>query len=261
MRFPTCFLAIALSLLTLAAQAQTAAPETPWARLQWSSSAAASRYSEPSINMKIAGPELGLHLRMSELRGLPWLQVEADGLLGAQRYSSADGKLDDRRSFDLRGRVLYPLVPTEAGRGLYTGLGLEHSYTDLRGRLSSGARGYERVNQTAWLALQWRQGLKWDAVSPLQSYQVDLGYLLGGRQHSYLSQVGGNWRDTTNKQSSGWYLQVQSSWAAERGLTIEPFLRYSQIGKSDTVDGGVRPVYEPANNRWQLGLKATWPPN
>jgi hypothetical protein len=262
MRTLTLTLAAALSFLAFSAQAQTPTTDAPWARLQWSSSAAASRYSEPSIGMKIAGPELGLHLRMSDLRGLPRVQLEADGLVGAQDYSSRDGTLSGRRTFDFRGRALYQLIPTTGDRGLYAGLALQHSYTDIRGELQAGSvRGYERLNQSAWLALQWRNSLNWDVLPKVQGYQLDLGLLIDGRQHSYLTQVGSAWRDTTNKQTSGWYLQLQSSWVAERGLTLEPYLRYTQVDKSDTVSGGARPVTEPANNRWQLGLKATWPPN
>lgn len=242
--------------------AQSAPGDAPWARLQWSSSAGFSRYHEPSIDMSVKGPELGLHLRLSDLRGLPRLRLETDVLGGAQAYSSADGKLRDRSAFDVRGRVLYQLLPTQADRGLYAGLAYQHSYTDLRGSLKSGAvAGYERENRSTWLALQWRHGLNWSALPRLQSYQVDLGHMLDGRQHSYLSQVGGNWRDVTNKQPWGWYAQLQTSWVAERGLTLEPFVRYTQVGKSDTVSAGGGTVSEPANNRWQLGLKATWPPH
>ena len=212
--------------------------------------------------MKIAGPELGLHLRMSDLQGLPRVQLEADGLIGAQDYGSRQGGLSDRRTFDFRGRALYQLMPTNGDRGLYAGLAYQASYSDLQGDLQAGKfRGYERLNQSAWLALQWRNNLKWDALPKVQGYQLDLGVLLDGRQRSYLSQVGGAYRDTTNKQTSGWYLQLQGSWVAERGLTLEPFLRYTQVGTSDTVSSGAGTATEPANNRWQLGLKATWPPN
>lgn len=242
--------------------AQSPSGDAAWARLQWSSSAGFSRYHEPSIDMSVKGPELGLHLRLSDLRGLPRLQLETDVLGGAQSYSSADGKLSDRTTFDVRGRVLYQLLPTQADRGLYAGLAFEHSYSDLRGQFKGGAvRGYERENRSAWLAMQWRHGLNWSALPRLQSYQVDLGHMIDGRQRSYLSQVGGNWRDVTNKQPWGWYAQLQTSWVAERGLTLEPFVRYTQVGKSDTVSAGAGTVSEPANNRWQLGLKATWPPN
>ena len=267
MRTLTLPLIVALGFLSASAQAQTSATDAPWARLQWSSSAAASRYSEPSIGMKIAGPELGLHLRMSDLQGLPRVQLEADGLIGAQDYNSRDGTLSGRRTLDFRGRALYQLMPTAGDRGLYAGLAFQSSYSDLRGTVkpASGAtravEGYERLNQSAWLAMQWRNGLNWDVLPKVQSYQLDLGVLLDGRQRSYLSQVGGAYRDTTNKQTSGWYLQLQGSWVAERGLTLEPYLRYTQVGASDTVDAGGGRVTEPANNRWQLGLKATWPPN
>jgi len=262
MRALTLTLAATLSLLAVSAQAQTQTTDAPWARLQWSSSAAASRYSEPSIGMKITGPELGLHLRMSDLQILPRVQLEADGLIGAQDYSSRDGTLSDRRTLDFRVRALYQLMPTTADRGLYAGLALQNSYTDIRGELQAGTvRGYERLNQSAWLALQWRKGLNWDVLPKVQGYQLDLGVLLEGRQHSYLSQVGSKWRDVTNKQSSGWYLQLQGSWAAERGLTLEPYLRYTLVDKSDSVNGGGGTVTEPTNKRWQLGLKATWPPH
>jgi hypothetical protein len=33
------------------------------------------------------------------------------------------------------------------------------------------------------------------------------------------------------------------------------------VGKSDTVSAGGGTVSEPSNTRWQLGLKATWPPH
>ena len=267
MRALSLALIAALGLLSVSAQAQSPATDTSWARLQWSSSAGASRYSEPSIGMKITGPELGLHLRMSDLRGLPRVQLEADGLIGAQDYSSRDGTLSDRRTFDFRGRALYQLVPTGADQGLYAGLAYQASYSDLRGTVkpasgsSSAVVGYERLNQSAWLALQWRKSLNWDVLPTVQGYQLDLGILLDGRQRSYLSQVGGFWRDATNKQNSGWYLQLQGSWAAERGLTLEPYLRYTLVNESDTVSAGPRLVTEPANKRLQLGLKATWPPN
>jgi hypothetical protein len=217
--------------------------------------------------MKITGPELGLHLRMSDLQILPRVQLEADGLIGAQYYSSRDGALNDRRTLDFRGRALYQLMPTTGDHGLYGGLAFQSSYSDIRGTVkpASGGNpatvGYERLNQSIWLALQWRNGLNWDVLPKVQSYQLDLGVLLDGSQRSYLSQVDRTLSDTTNKQTSGWYLQLQGSWVAERGLTLEPYLRYTQVDKSDMVSSGAFTTVEPANKRWQLGLKATWPPN
>ena len=263
-----------------AALAQSPKADAPWARLQWSTSASLSHYHEPSISMAVKGPELGLHLRLSDLRGLPRLQLEADVLGGAQAYSSRDGKLSDRATFDARGRVLYQLVPTQADRGLYAGLAYQHSYTDLRGLLMSGTvKGYERENRSIWLAMQWRHGLNWSALPRLQSYQVDLGHMLDGRQHSYLSQVNDSstrsdpsryprYIDLTKSQPWGWYARLQTTIQAERGLLIEPFVAFSKVGRSASECGYLigsgncsRSYVEPANNRWQLGLKATWPPN
>ena len=255
-------LAWALSPAPLWAQAE------PAARLQWSSSAAYSHYREPSIGMQLKGPELGVHLRLSDLRGLGRLKLEVDLLGGAQNYSSADGQLERRRTFDTRWHALYRLLPEGSAQGqnsgqnsgLYAGLALQSSYSDLRGVVRPGVEGYERLNRSSWLTAQWRQSLKLDALPRLQGLQLDLGHLLDGRQTSYLSQVGGGWRDATNKQPWGWQVQLQSTWTAERGLLLEPFVRYTQVGHSDTVIAGPKAVSEPANSRWQLGLKATWPP-
>ncbi len=259
-------LALALALLAAAlAPAALRAEPAPWARLQWSSSAAYSHYREPSIGMHLKGPELGVHLRASDVRGLGGLKLELDLLGGAQNYSSADGQLDRRRTLDTRWHALYPLLPDGAAQGLsaglYAGLALQSSYSDLRGTVRPGVVGYERLNRSAWLTAQWRQSLKLEALPRLQGWQLDLGHLLEGRQTSYLSQVGSQWRDVTNKQPWGWQVQVQSTWAAERGLLLEPFVRYTQVGHSDTVISGSKAVSEPANSRWQLGLKATWPPH
>lgn len=252
-------LAWALSPASLWAQSE------PAARLQWSSSAALSHYREPSIGMQLKGPELGVHLRLSDLRGLGRLRLEVDLLGGAQNYSSTDGQLEHRRTLDTRWHALYPLLPEGSARGqnsgLYAGLALQSSYSDLRGVVRPGVEGYERLNRSSWLTAQWRQSLKLEALPRLQGLQLDLGHLLDGRHTSYLSQVGGGWRDATNKQPWGWQVQLQSTWAAERGLLLEPFVRYTQVGHSDTVIAGPKVVSEPANSRWQLGLKATWPPH
>jgi hypothetical protein len=214
--------------------------------------------------MQLKGPELGVHLRLSDLRGLGRLKLEVDLLGGAQNYSSADGQLERRRTFDTRWHALYRLLPEGSAQGknsgLYAGLALQSSYSDLRGVVRPGVEGYERLNRSSWLTAQWRQSLKLDAMPRLQGLQLDLGHLLEGRQTSYLSQVGGGWRDATNKQPWGWQVQLQSTWMAERGLLLEPFVRYTQVGHSDTVIAGPKAVSEPANSRWQLGLKATWPP-
>jgi hypothetical protein len=237
------------------------AEPAPWARLQWSSSAGYSHYREPSIGMHLKGPELGAHLQLSDLRGLGRLRLEVDLLGGAQNYSSADGPMEHKRTLDSRWHALYQLVPGGAAQGLYAGLALQSSYSDLRGVVRPGVVGYERLNLSGWLTAQWRQSVKVEALPRLQGVQLDLGHLLEGRQTSYLSQVGGNWRDVTNKQPWGWQVQLQSTWTTERGLLFEPFVRYTQVGHSDTVISGSRAVMEPANSRWQLGLKATWPPN
>jgi hypothetical protein len=250
-----------LAALSAPVLAQGSGEVAPWARLHGSSSAGLSQYQEPSIGMKLKGPELGVHLRLSDLRGLPRLQLEADLSIGPQDYSSSNGKLNDRSALDTRWRAIYQLWPEGSAQGLYAGLAYQTSYSDLRGSVRPGIAGYERLNRSTWLAAQWRQSVKFDALPRLQGLQVDLGHMLDGRQSSYVSQVGGGWRDVTNKQPWGWYAQLQTTWAAERGLLLEPFVRYTQVGNSDSRDAGVRSLFEPANNRWQLGLKATWPPN
>ena len=47
---------------------------------QWSTSAGYNHYREPSINMQLRGPELGLHLRVSQLPHMPRWQAEGEVL-------------------------------------------------------------------------------------------------------------------------------------------------------------------------------------
>lgn len=228
-------------------------------RWQWSTSAGVNHYREPSQAMRLRGPELGVHLRLSDFPAWPGWQLEGDVLAGLQRYDSPNGRLDKVENLETRWRLLYPLWPREGG-GLFAGPAVHTLYNDLRGQTSLGAAGYQRESLGLWLAAQWRQPLHLlQGPSALSGLQLDAGRLVRGRHNSYLSQANRSFPDIGNTQRHGWYAQARLDLQAERML-LQPFVRYTHLKSSEeSVEGLVRGV-EPASRRWQVGLQVSWPP-
>lgn len=234
--------------------------------LQWSTSAGYNHYREPSIDMELQGPELGLHLRVSQLPRLPRWQAEADVLGSLQRYDSPSGRLKNVENLETRWRLLYQIWP-QGDQGLFVGPALHTLHNDLRGITDRGAAGYQRETLGVWLALQWRQPLSADGpLSSLSNVQVDAGRLLRARHNSYLSQANRNYPDIGNTQRKGFYVQAKLVFKAEN-LLLQPFVRYTHLDDSDvttvalrgsTLTGTLTGI-EPASQRWQVGLQVSWP--
>jgi hypothetical protein len=239
------------------AEPQALPPQGPlW---QWASSAGFNHYREPGLDMRLRGPELGLHWRLSDVPGWPRWQAEADVLASLQRYDSPSGRLDNAENLETRWRLLYQVWSQDAQK-LYIGPAVHTLYNDLRGRTSRGAGGYQRESAGLWLAVQWRQALPGEgALSSLVGWQLDAGALLHGRHRSYLSQASRLYPDLTNTQKRGLYAQARLEFKAG-ALLLQPFVRYTDLADSEpsTVDRvtGI----EPASRRWQMGLSAAWPP-
>lgn len=232
-------------------------PQGP--RWQWSTSAGFNHYREPRLDMRLRGPELGLHLRLSELPDWPRWQAEADLLAGLQRYDSPSGQLDDSENLETRWRLLYPVWAQDAGQ-LYLGPAVHTFYNDLRGRTSLGSAGYQREAVGLWLAAQWRQPLSGEgALSSLAGWQLDAGSLLRGRHTSYLSQANRSYSDIANTQRHGFYVQARLEFKAQ-ALLLQPFVRVTELKESQATTVGRITGVEPASRRWQLGLNVAWPP-
>lgn len=230
-------------------------------RWQWSTSAGANHYREPSLDMELQGPELGLHLRLDRFANFPRWTLEADVLAGLQRYDSpASGVMHHSENIETRWRLLYQAWPREGG-GLYLGPAIHTLYNDLRGSASRNSTGYERASVGLWMAAQWRQPL--EAAGSLTGLQLDAGRLIRARHTSFLSQANSSFMDVDNTQRHGWYAQAMLNFKA-RKLMLEPYLRFTHIKDSDLVLARVAPQrvfgYEPASDRWQLGLQVSWPP-
>lgn len=257
----TClrYLLAVLSGLSTAVLAQTTAPADPvptageGPRWQWSTSAGYHHYREPRPDMELQGPELGLHLRLSELPAWPRWQLEADLLGSLQRYDSPDGVLENVENIEGRGRLLYP-VWTRSGSALFVGPAVQGFYNDLRGRTSRNFGGYERKNLGLWLVLQWRMPLASGALPALAGLQVDAGRLVRARHYSYLSQVNGQDPDVGHTQRHGRYVQARLDLRAHR-LLVQPYVRHTAVKDSNVSQG----FYEPQNDRWQAGVSVTWP--
>lgn len=238
-----------------------ASPSEPAAdsglRWQWSTSAGVNHYREPSQDMRLRGPELGVHLRLSGFAER-W-QAEGDVLAGVQRYDSPSGRLNQAENLETRWRLLYQAWPQSEAQGLYLGPALHTFYNDLRGRTDLGAGGYQRESVGLWLAAQWRQSLdRAEGSLPMSGLQLDAGRLIRARHTSYLSQANRLYPDLTNTQTRGWYVQAKLDIPTER-LVLQPFVRYTRLMDSDRVRQGLVSGYEPASHRWQAGLAVTWP--
>lgn len=264
-------LALAAALLpwgpTLAQQSDLPAPppalpatEVGGLRWQWGASAGFNHYREPSLDMRLSGPELGVHLRLGGFEGRPRWQLEADVLAGLHDYASPSGKLGNSENLETRWRALYQAWPRGEG-GLFVGPAVHTLYNDLRGRTTLGAAGYQRTNIGLWLAAQWRQPLQPQGpLASLSAVQLDAGRLVRARHHSYLSQADRRYPDIGNTQRHGWYGQVRLDFKAQ-GLLLQPFVRYTRLKDSDESVVGFISGIEPASHRWQLGLQVSWPPH
>lgn len=233
---------------------------------QWSTSAGQNHYREPSIDMQLRGPEMGLHLRVSEMPNWPRWHAEGDVMGSLQRYASPSGRLNNVKNLETRWRLMYQFGP-QGEQGFFVGPAVHTLHNDLRGITDRGAAGYQRETLGLWLALQWRQPLSVDgALSSLSNVQLDSGLLLRARHNSYLSQANRNYPDIGNTQRKGFYVQAKLGFKAE-DLLLQPYVRYTHLDDSEvttvaltgkTLTGTLTGI-EPASQRWQVGLQVSWP--
>ncbi len=146
----------------------------------------------------------------------------------------------------------------------YVGVGFRYLYDGLGGKVSStGAAGYDRVSHYLYAPIgldflnqvnkDWQFGANFEA-----------GFLLWGRQDSYLSDVNTTlYADIKNKQSRGFGLRGSLKLVKKTEIVnffFEPFIRYWHIKQSDTSIGISNGGYiiralEPDNNTTEFGVK------
>jgi len=241
---------ICLGLLAVTAGAQDT-PERQPTQIKWGISAGINRYTEPDI-MRLTGPEVGLHSRITQWAEMPMTHFEGDILLGRQHYTSkSSGSMNGVTNFETRWRALHPLfsdAPTD--QGFFAGLELHTLWNDMRGTSyyqGTSYGGYERSAKQLWLPMRWASGDLWD---------IDAGLLIYGRHTSMLSEVNSSYQDIVNTQHRGQYVQVSMNLKLDNGDNVRPFVRHTHLADSDTVAMGGQNWVEPNSHRWQIG--AVW---
>ena len=196
-------------------------------------------YQEPGL-MRLTGPEAKLHwqYRTQTPNWPAKLQAEL-GLASLQYNSTNTGSLHNLPGITARAAALWPLHVSEYS-GWHLGLQIDMVWTDLRGISSTGHKGYRRLGTKAWGTLQHETS---------QGSIAELGVLLRGRQDSLLSDTGGY--DISNTQRKGLYLSYQHSPLQGLWHQPKPWVRYSQIERSDND----RIYYEPRNKTLELGVR------
>jgi hypothetical protein len=212
----------------------------------WGVSAGMNKYTES--NMKLVGPEIGLHARAVNVFPNTNWELEGDVLLGRQNYTSTStGSMRNVGNVETRWRVMGEIAPDT---GWSTGLAVHTLWNDLQGIAtdSSGQTfsGYQRTAQQVWLPVRWEPG---------GSATFEAGTLITGKHTSALSQAKpGVYTDITNKQKRGTYLQASVALGLPNGDRLSPFVRLTHLSTSDVVAMGGKNWTEPNNHRLQTGV-------
>jgi hypothetical protein len=242
---------------------KSTAPDTAVAsglRWHWATSAGLNSYAEPGL-MRLQGPEMGLHLRLSDAAWGGHWGLEADVLYGRQDYESTDtGRKTDNPNIETRSRIMYAHTGQRTAGpalGFSYGLAFHTLWSNLEGPTTTNHGLYLRKAFQLWAPVRWREGLAPGAWAT--AWTAEGGVLLSGQHISMLSQVGPNFMDVTNRQDKGVYLQFSSE--HRQGLRAgawSPFVRFTWLGDSDTVpisrvdqSAGI----EPLSRRWQVGAQ------
>ncbi len=219
------------------------ATSTPHAEpaLTWGVSAGMNRYTE--AQMKLAGPELGLHARAANVFKTSNVQLESDILIGKQNYTSEpSGDMSNVGNLETRWRIMGEIAPQ---LGFSAGLALHTLHNDMRGVSSTGFNGYQRSATQYWLPIRWTPGDQWE---------YELGILLTGKHKSSLSEASTQYSDINNAQKRGTYLQAGVALGLPNGDTLKPFFRYTHLSASEAVTMGGKDWIEPNNHRVQAGV-------
>jgi hypothetical protein len=205
-----------------------------------------NKYTE--ANMKLVGPEIGLHASAVDVfPNTNWV-LEGDVLLGKQNYTSTNtGSMRGVGNVETRWRVMGEIVPDT---GWHTGLAVHTLWNDLQGVAtdSSGQtyQGYQRSARQVWLPIRW-------TPSPVSNFEF--GTLITGKHTSALSQADpAAYSDITNKQKRGTYLQASVALGLPNGDRLSPFVRMTHLATSDVVAMGGKNWTEPNNHRVQTGV-------
>jgi len=208
-------------------------------------------YQEPGLmSVKSVLPTLSIGYRdhsSIRSRGLAGLgpSFDFEGFFGHTRYRGSG--THTHNYYGVRGEVYVSLFG-----GLYAGLGYRWLFDDFGpGRTSTNAASYDRLSEYLYLPI----GVLLP-VEPSRSIRLQVNYLIEGRQRSDLRQVPGFLTSATNRQRSGYGIDLTLSTGFK---SLELYLRHWEIENSDLVAvetvQGQRLVFEPKNRTSEIGLR------
>ena len=211
-------------------------------------------YREPgvmTVNSKLPAITVGYRnfTTLLEQKGFgSGLSYNLEATIGHTEYSGSGTHANNFYKFI--GEVYTPITSK-----LYVGLGYQHLLDDFGpGLTSTNYATYDRISQYFYIPIG--SILKAENESRMK---VQFNYFVGGRQTSYLTQVGGYYNDAANKQNSGYGLDFS---VTTPKADWEFYLRYWNIGRSNLVQistsTGARSAYEPNNNTVEIGVRRSF---
>lgn len=230
-------------------QAEQSGADTPQRleRFRWATVGSAHVYREPQ--MRIVGPAIGLRAEAYVRAGEVPVRLEGELAAGVANYSSPDSGTIE--GFPRMGSMLHlqGAVIDENRWIPRPGIGITTEWTDLRGQSSLGKQGYERFNLALWVSATWDLERERDDGST----RLRAAFMAQGWQSSMLNQANPAYLNVINRQRRGALVSIErpfrmdeTRWAAR--------LNFRAVGRSDLVDAGQAPVYEPSNRTLELTL-------
>lgn len=201
------------------------------------------RYAES--NMHLSGPGLYVGVERPSTAAQWWAphSWHASAVAGQLAYGSArTGELSGVPWLQLHAGFRWRL-PSWGGHTWRTGPTIDVQWTDLRGSSSTGHRGYERLGVRSWWGID---------VNPVPEARLGAAVLLQGHQHSRLSQANSTLPDIVNRQTKGWWLQLELA-PIDRWAQLQPWVEVKHIAESNKQ--GLQGWFEPENTQLQLGLR------
>jgi hypothetical protein len=216
-------------------------------RFRWAVIGSAHAYREPQ--MRIVGPAIGLRAEAYVRAGEVPVRLEGELAAGVANYSSPESGTIE--GFPRIGSMFHLQdAAIDENRWIpRPGIGISTEWTDLRGQSSLGKQGYERFNLALWLSATWDLEREREAGST----RLRAAFMVQGWQSSMLNQANPTYLNVINRQRRGALVSIErpfqvdeTRWAAR--------LSFRAVGRSDLVDAGQAPVYEPSNRTLELTL-------
>jgi hypothetical protein len=226
-------------------------------------------YKEPSLDVKITAPLLGLDYTGTYAFGNDWFaKVDVRFAYGSAKYYGSGTQSNIPYSYyDLRGLFGYDFSFSELGGFVlapYSGIGYRYLFDNQGGQTTTGANSYQRTSTYVYLPIGITHRMKVNEVHKLET-TFEYDYLIQGTQVSNLSQAASYLPNITNQQDRGYGLRLSSMYQFE-AWSVGPYVTYWNIAQSNSVTSpiivngrtGTITAYEPANSTVELGLKLAY---